>query len=574
MANVYTIRNSTKKSAPDGYRDPRVKHLEEWRRQSEESRNRVLGENIFDDAESLYTIRGPLGESPSFRPRVQIPEMQKIILEDANRISDITPMVYIFDDGDSAEQREKSLQALWQMARVNYHLLYGTLTSRYAGTGFLQLCYSPDLRNGRGGMWVKSRDPRTVGLDPTCDYEFDPSYLYFDDWMHLEEVKKRWPNTSQGLKSGVNSHSTSALSISGTGYGFQQPPGPMSTMPGMPGAATSGGRSITDNRVRVTHYFCKDYTREIVDQKDLPDGNLTDPEFKWKFPNGRYIVECEGVILADGPNPYPKRTDIPSPFFPLFPIWALPPLYGPWGVPVTRFSQSLQGLSEKLYTQIYENTIRLNNGTWFIDSNTGIDVEAFGGMPGEVQMISPNSRVPECKTPPALPAGANTLGSELLKLQRVLMGQTDAKQGNPGQGNVSTSLFEASILQSSGLLQLAGRLQSFTIAQLCSCMFYTAGRYMDRFNLPLRGDKGTEVVKWEGILSPHDYDLILDEDSIQPLSEVALRRMVPDLMKTGVLNTERGLQLLGVPHAEKIAQEQKENLELQALANVRKGKSR
>lgn len=81
-----------------------------------------------------------------------------------------------------------------------------------------------------------------------------------------------------------------------------------------------------------------------------------------------------------------------------------------------------------------------------------------------------------------------------------------------------------------------------------------------------------DVVEWEGILDPHDYDLILDEDSIQPLSEVALRRMVPELMKTGILNTERGLSILGIPHAEKIAQEQRQTLELQALARTRGAK--
>lgn len=571
MATHYTIRNN-KKSDPDEYRDPRCKHLERWREQSDSSRKQALGENLFSSAEALYSLKGPTGEVPSFRPSVSVPELQKIILEDSNRISDISPQVYVFNNGDRAEEREKALQAVWQQARVNYHTLFATTTSRYCGTGFLQLCYSPNLRNGKGGLWVKSRDPRTVGFDPTTDYEFDPSYLYFDDWMHIEEIRQRWYYTSEKIKVVGAGSSTASLLQTGSGYGFQMPNGPMTSMPGMPGISSQLGRTNSDNRLRVTHWFCKDYTREIVDKKNLPDGALTDPEFKWKFPNGRYLVECEGFILADGPNPYPHRRDIPSPFFPLVPIWAIPPLYGPWGIPVTRFSESLQQLGEKLYTQLYENSVRLNNGTWFIDSSTGIDIEAFGGMPGEVQSINPNSKVPECKTAPALPSQAYQLPADLFKIQQRLQGQTDAKQGNPGQGNVSTSLFESSILQSSGMLQLAGRLQSFSISQLANGMFDTMGRYLGRFSLPFRGDKSTDVVEWEGILDPHDYDLMLDEDSIQPLSEIALRRMVPDLMKTGVLNTERGLQMLGIPHAEKIAEEQKEQLQLQALARVMKGK--
>jgi len=49
---------------------------------------------------------------------------------------------------------------------------------------------------------------------------------------------------------------------------------------------------------------------------------------------------------------------------------------------------------------------------------------------------------------------------------------------------------------------------------------------------------------------------------------------VPDLMKAGVLNTERALQVLGVPHAEQIATEHRQNLELQALSRTRGGKGK
>lgn len=566
--NVFTIRGARKKSAGEDYRDARCKHIEAWREQSNDARRQALGENAFDDAQALYLMRGSSGTVPSFRPQIQVPELQKILLEDSNRISDISPQIYIFNDGEAAEERERAIQAAWTHAHVNYHLLYSTLISRYCGMGFLQLCFDPNMRNGRGQVWTKSRLPNTVGFDPTTDYEFDPSYIFWEDWLHPEEIRKRWYHASKDIKNPQSTAASSTVFQNSTGYGFQMPPGPMAAMPGMPSSGEIG-RTTNDTRWRVTHCICKDYTREVVDKKNLPDGNLTDPEFKWRYPNGRYLVECQGHILADGPNPFPQRTDIPAPFMGLVPVWALPPLYGPWGVPVTRFSQSLQSMGEKLYTQLFENAVRLNNGTWFIDKGTGIDIEQFGGIPGEVQEINPNSRVPEMRTVTPLPGQAYQLPGDVFKIQQRLLGQTEAKQGNPGQGNVSTSLFESSILQSSGLLQLSGRLQSFSVYMIGSGMFYTMGRYVDRYRMPFRGDKGMETALWEGILDPHNYDLLLDEDSIQPLSEVALRRMVPDLMKTGILNTERGLQILGIPHAEKIAEEHRQTLELQALARLK-----
>ena len=115
-------------------------------------------------------MKSASGTLPTFRPAVLVPELQKIMLEDANKISDISPSIYIFKSGEQAEDREKALQAMWQQARVNYHLLFATLVSRYCGTGFLQMCYSSELRNGKGALYVKSRDPRTVGFDPTTDY--------------------------------------------------------------------------------------------------------------------------------------------------------------------------------------------------------------------------------------------------------------------------------------------------------------------------------------------------------------------------------------------------------------------
>lgn len=562
--NIVTER---RKSMPDEYRDPRVKVLEEWRRLSEEAKTKVLGDNLWSESERLYTMNSVGGGAPSFRPQVFIPELQKIILEDSNKITDITPEVYIYGDGQQVESREKALRAMYQRASTNYHLLYATLLSRYLGTGFLQLGYSPDLRNGRGGLWVKSRHPATVGMDPTTDYEFTPTFVYYDDYMYLEEIRKAYPQTSQNLKN-VPKPGGNLSQNNAPGYGFQMPAGsPMAGMPNMPGHDATGITGTRDNRLRVSRYFFKDYTREVVEKKDLPAGALVHPEFKWLYPNGRMIVECNGVILADGPNPFPHRLDLDEPFFGIVPVWAIPPLFnGPWGVPVTRFSETLQSMSEKMYTQVYENFVRTNNAVWFVDENSGIDVEAFGGVPGEVQVLRPGSRVPSIVQPPQMSQAMAQFPDQMLTVQQRLHGNTQSAQGSPGAGNISAQLFDASVLQSSGLLQLAGRLQYFTVSQLATAMFYTACRYIDRFQLPFRGDGRTSMAIWEGIQDPHSFDLIFDEDSIQPLSGMAMKALAPQLMQSGILNTERGLQILGIPHAEQIAKEQQQTAALAALA--------
>lgn len=567
MANIYTI-NTTKKSRGTEYRDPRSRHLEEWKRVSNEARDKALGENIFREAEDLYSLKNGGALAPSFRPAVTIPELQKIVLEDADKLSDLTPQPYIFSSGERVKDREKALQAEWQRARVNYHLMFAALQARYIGVGFLQLCYSPNLYNGQGALWVKARDPRTVGMDPGADYEWNPSFIYFEDWMNIEEVRKLWPDTSRNVKP-ANSPPATGMD---SGFGIQMPDGPMKVGPGM-ASLQSAKSTVNGNMVLVTHCFCKDYTREIVERKDLPDGALTDPEFQWKYPEGRWLVECDGYILSDGGDPFPMRTDIDVPTFPLFPIWALPPLYGPWGVPVTHLSLGLQNLAEKMHTQLYENALRVNNATWFVDENTGIDPEAFGGLPGEVQMIHPNSRVPEAKTGAVLPQQAYTFPDSLLQKQRDLHGVTPARQGNPGAGNISTDLFDASVLQSSGLLRMSGRMQYASLQNLATAMYHTMARYIPKRKIPFKGDEGMDTAEWQGILRPDTHhDLYLDEDSVQPLSDAVIKKMVPELMKTGILNTRRGLEALNFPGAEDIAKEQRETQELAALAKIKGAK--
>lgn len=569
MANVYTITRN-KKSDPDEYRDKRVKHIEEWVRASEDYRNKTLGENFQKEAEELYNLTDSGSPSPTFRPLVRIPELQKMMLEEANQLSDCSPMIYVFSSEERDKQREKSLQAQWYRAKINWHILFASLVSRYCGVGFVCANFDPNLRNGKGGFWAKSLDPRFIGFDPSTDYTWDPAYVYWETYMNLEEVRKNWPDTSKNVKPRYGSAPVAPLK-GDSGYGFEMPSGPMNSIPGMP-VSTGGRKYLSDTRVKVRNVFCKDYTRELLNQRDLPDGQLTDPEFMWKYPGGRWLIECEGVILSDGDNPYPHKSDFNAPHFPLFPIWAIPPLFSPWGIPVTRLSNDLQMLSQRLYTQTFENAIRLNNGVWFIDSNTGIDAEAFGGLPGEIQTINPGSRLPEQKFPQQMPAHMTQLPEKLLELQRQVHGYTQARQGNPGAGNISTDLFDSAVLQSSGMLQLSGRLLADTCSNLGDFIFKTMGKFCSKQTLPFRSTDGIDIAKWEGIFRPDQYDIMLDETSIRPLSEAIVRKMTPELMKTGIVSTERGLRAIGYPNAEEIAKEQKENLELQALAKVRGAK--
>ena len=556
--NLYVV--SPRKSSPD--LDPRSRHIDEWQRISEDYRNKKLGQDWYDQIEALYELIDEGGPLPSFRPLVRVPELQMLMLREANDLSEVSPQVYVMNakEGKRDKDRESSFQSQWREAHVNYHSMFVQLMSLYSGMATLQIQYDPDARNGRGGMVAKARDPRSFHCDPTTDYTCNWAYTIANDYMHYEEIRAKWPLTSRGIRPRIQGRAQSPA-LTEAGYGFQMPEGPMSMMPGL----GPQSRSIpSDTRLRVRTVHCNDYTRLKVEEKDLPDGAITIPDLQWKYPNGRMLVDCEGQILQDGDNPYPLR------MFPHVPFWSMPPLYGILGFPAIRFSRDLQNVSERLYTQLFENAVRLNNGVWFIDERTGIDPNLFGGMPGEVQVKNAGSPDPTCVFPGQMPAHFTQLPQLLLDKQKFLHGFTEAREGKPGAGNISPELQDAAVERAQGLTQLRARLAAISYERAAILFFYTMGRYFKRQHLPLRGRGDVSMVEWQGILRPDEYDVLLDDD-IRVLSQTQIRRLVPDLIKAAGMPLKAGLEHIGFPDAAEIAKERDNELALQALGRISGG---
>jgi hypothetical protein len=235
-------------------------------------------------------------------------------------------------------------------------------------------------------------------------------------------------------------------------------------------------------------------------------------------------------------------------------------------------TENMQRLAQRFYSQIFENGLRMNNALWVIEENTGIDIDGFGGLPGEVVTIKPGSKPPTPITPNAIGSGALQGAEKLLSLQNDVLGFSSSRQGDPGAGNVSTDLFDSAVLQSSGLLQLAGRFLSETAQSVGEFYFDTMCKYQAKTTLAYKGPDGITLAAWNGQVDPSTYDLALDDASVRPLSEAIVRKITPDLMKSGVVGTERGLRTLGYPDPEGISNEQKTEQALAALAKVRSGR--
>ena len=554
------LGGTTRKSRPD--RSPISKHLDEWERVSRDYRDRKVGPDWFQQVEDFYNLIDQGGPMPSFRPLIRLTDLQVLMLREANHLADASPKPYIYStqSGKRDKEREKGLQSEWRRAAVNYHSIFAMLLSLYSGMAPLEFGFDADLRNGKGGTWVKSVDPRRLLFDVTTDYTQKWAYVMKLTPMHYQEVRRRWPLTSRDVHPRVTAGAQRSPVIGETGYGFQMPEGPMTTMPGVPNQERA---LYGDDMVMVRDVYCIDYTREKIESKEIPPGTIVPEEFAWKYPNGRWITECEGSVLADGDNPYPAKT------FPYILFFATPPLFTLWAPPAVRFSIDLQNVASRMYTSNFENAVRLNNGVWFIDERCGIDPNLFGGIPAEVQIINSNSPVPQCIWPHPMPQHMLQMPELLLNKQKEVQGYSEARQGKPGAGNISPELQDAAVFQSEGLTQLRERMAADSFLRLAKLMFATMGRYLERQYLPLRGQSEMETVLWTPLDRPDQYDVDIDEADLRTVSQTVINKLAPELRKVGALSVRDTLEGINWPNAEEAAERYERELSLQALGRTR-----
>jgi len=562
---TYTERKST----PNYNLDPRVKALDELHRMSLDHRDKFLGPNWFPEVRDFYNLTGSGLRSPSFRPKVTVPQLQVMSISEATELSDASPKVYIYDrmTGKVDEQRGRVFDEQWKHSSINYYLLYSLLWAQISSIGWMQIGYDPTADYGLGCVWGCHRDPETVAVDPGAMSTEDWQYVILEDRYYPDQIAQFWPETGRDIS--VEPYMPGTFH-SPEGFGFKLPEGPMSVTSGPVGGEVTHG----DARARTRTIFLTDHTIEVTrataggDSAKVVEGGFGKPRNSIKrmprYPNKRMLVESGGRVVADGDNPTPKGR------FPLVPIYALPPLTDFYPPPPARFTKDLQDLAGRMLTQTFENAVRINNYVWFIDENTGITTESFGGLPGEVQIINANSRPPTLIAPTPMPVHMTQLPQLLLALQKELQGYSDTRQGQPGAGNISPDLFEASLYQSKTLTRCRERLLAMSVRQIAEQLFdhmatyYTGQRAFPSIN------EDFETIPWLPLADSNKLGLYIDPTSLAPISQSAMRQMAPQLRMSGALDVTSYLRALQWPDADAVAEKIDREMQLAAIAKARR----
>jgi hypothetical protein len=471
-----TDQGATPKDTPDtgSEKDVRSKQIDELCRLSEDARREIYGTDHDTECRNFYNLIERTRRTPTFRPRISVPQLQVLLLSDAADLTDASVRVFINHKTSGRDkQREKAFQEHWRQENFNFHLLLSQVYSEFSGTSFLQAGYDPLAKRGEGSAWLRARQQQGTYIDPISWFPDDWSFVVTEDPIYLDEVWRRYPDHAED----IHPRTAKAEALAGPpAGGIEMPPGPMSvTIRGLPGSESY----TSDGALRLRTMYCKDSTLRSLteaEKAEFQKKDLAVPRYLMKYPKGRMIVECEGTILVDGDswiNVYEM--------WPIVPVWSTPPWDSVWCPSPVKYTRSLQDNAEKLMSQTYENAHRLNNGLVQIPEESGITADSFGGLPGEMVVLASNTqRAITVSYPNPMPPQMIQLPIQYLQLQRELQGQSQARQGNPGAGNVGADLFEAAISQSQSITKLRARLFSYSVQRVSEVLFYTMSRFYDK----------------------------------------------------------------------------------------------
>ena len=505
-------------------------------------RTNVLGEKFFKEVNQFYNLSYLRAvQSPSFRPNVMVPELQMLMLQEASDLLDSNPRVYVSElrklaSGMQKERRlsvEKAIQAQWESGFFNLNILMAQIWALFCGNGYIQIWHDSEANGGLGEVRLFARDPATVYVDPNATSDDDAYFVMWEDPMYIDEIEARWPERGHLVRPSQITQVTRASGVSQLDF----TPGPMRSVGDLIMSQPGG----FEQQVTVRTTFIRDSTREMADPKEKTPAGLPRPKYRLKYPNGRMIVDAAGTLLYDGNN------IVPSGEFPLVRLVGLPAITGYYAPPPINFSRDLQNLAEKFFSRTYENAQRVNNVITYVYKGSGINISKFGGLPGEVHELNIQGKKPDVQGVTPYPESIIRMPGTLLDLQKQIHSFTGARQGNPGAGNISSSLFEGAISQAQGMTRLRGKLLGPAITRIARIVLAFMQEFYGRdHDFEIMSGESIESLTWEGTKEAR-YRVSIDPGSIKPMSQSAIRALAPKLAELHMIDQKALLDILDFP---------------------------
>jgi hypothetical protein len=244
------------------------------------------------------------------------------------------------------------------------------------------------------GISTMVQKPYALGLTKTCYESVDPFYCFPDPnardvnkragwFVHAEpkdvaEIKALYPQHKDHIKADVDDLIRGSRTDSQP-YKIKFPQPDTNVLDG---GLPAGSANQKDKALLVTAWITPDYLRDEFEEHEKPEvdpttGEVT-PRFEQvaRYPNGRKIVVCNGVLLEDGPLGYDDN-QIP---FQRYINYMLPREF--WGMSEVEQLEGPQKTFNKLVSFALDVLTLMGNPIWLIPSSSGVDPENLTNRPG------------------------------------------------------------------------------------------------------------------------------------------------------------------------------------------------
>lgn len=479
-------------------------------------------------------------------------------------------------DRDFADILNEVAEADWIRNNWSEQLTEVIYDSNFYGTGMSKLYYDPDALMGMGDIVYESVDPFYSFPDPSStDVNKKSRYFIEAEPMDVEEIKRRYPHMKDYIKPDlIDMLSSSKNDLSP--FRFKSPVDIKVTMEG----GNPQELTYKDKALLVCAYLKSDEYEEFQTEEGY--------EQRLKYPNGRKIVVCNGVVLEDGPNPYDDG---------LFPFqrlinYTLPREF--WGISEVEQLEGPQKTFNKLISFALDVLTLMGNPIWVVDSNSDVDTDHLTNRPGLIVEKNPGSTVTRVEGVQLQPYVLQ-LANSMREWFNEISGSQDVTRGVQPTGITAASAISSLQDAAQTRLRQKARHLDATLQSLGQqyvsrvFQFYDAPRIfritnkegVDRyFKMHIEKAKEGQDYKYKAVVEQEgehreyfikgEFDVRVATGSTLPFAKAEKEQRLLNLFDRGILDAEEVLKGIDYPNWEAILQriEDKKMAEAQAQAQA------
>lgn len=285
-------------------------------------------------------------------------------------------------DFELAEILNETAESDWQRKNWQEQLLEVAYDANFYGCGLSEVCAKRDGIGTLGPQRIvyESVDPFYCFPDPEArDVNKDCGSFVYAKPIEVSRIKKAYPDQAEFIKPDL----MDLVKGSKTDFSTFRFRSPVDQKVYLEGSQTM---DLLDKEkaLLLTCYLSPEFCEEEYEEEEKHEVDETTGEERLeyvqvaKYPNGRKIVTCNGVLLEDGPNPYDDGL-IP---FQRYVNYLLPREF--WGISEVEQLAGPQRMFNKIFSFALDVLTLMGNPIWVVDTEAGIDTENLTNRPGLV----------------------------------------------------------------------------------------------------------------------------------------------------------------------------------------------